>query len=148
MNVMIDTNIILDDILNRVQNAGDAKKISQLVTDKYINGYLTANCITDIFYIISKNLNEDSARITIRNLLLSFEVVSVEGHDCQRAIDSLMRDFEDALVVVCAEKAGLNYILTNDKKFLDEVDLVVPAISSAEFLSQFESMGGHPFTGN
>ena len=63
MNVLIDTNIILDDILNRAQNAGDAKKINQLVTDKYINGYLTANCITDIFYIISKNLNEDSARM-------------------------------------------------------------------------------------
>jgi predicted nucleic acid-binding protein len=108
--------------------------------------FFTKSTKTDIFYIISKNLNEDSARITIRNLLLSFEVVSVEGHDCQRAIDSLMRDFEDALVVVCAEKAGLNYIITNDKKFLDEMDLAVPAISPAEFLFQFETMG-HPFTG-
>lgn len=43
MNVMIDTNVILDDILSRGANAEDARKISRFVTDGFINGYLTAN---------------------------------------------------------------------------------------------------------
>ena len=138
MNVMIDTNVVLDDILNRSQNAENARKISRLVTDEYVNGYLTANCITDIFYIVSKSLNDTIARKTIKNLLLSFDVVSVDGQDCQKAIDMPMRDFEDALAVVCAEKEGLDYIVTNDKSFLNQTDLGVSAISPADFLMQIE----------
>jgi predicted nucleic acid-binding protein len=134
---MIDTNVILDDILNRA-NAETSRKVSQLATDGLLNGYLTANCLTDIFYIVSKNRNEATARKTIRNLLLTFAVVNVDGEDCQRAVDLPMGDFEDALVVVCAEKADLNYIVTNDKVFLSGTELSVPAISPVNFLLKFE----------
>ncbi|MDR1915378.1 MAG: PIN domain-containing protein [Synergistaceae bacterium] len=79
MNALIDTNVILDDILGRAPNGENARKISLLVTDGLINGYLTANCLTDIFYIVSKNCNEVTAKKTIKNLLLSFAVVSVDG---------------------------------------------------------------------
>ena len=36
MNVMIDTNVILDDILDRSPNTENARKISRLVTDEYV----------------------------------------------------------------------------------------------------------------
>jgi len=121
MNVLIDTNVILDDILDRAPLAEAARKISQLATVDMIQGYITANSLTDIFYIVSKNRNEATARKIIRNLLLVFSVVSVDGDDCQDAIDLPMSDFEDALVVVCAEKANLDYIITNDRDFLSNV---------------------------
>ena len=136
MNILIDTNVILDDILNRGSNAETARKISRLATDDLVKCYITANSLTDIFYVVSKSLNEIAARKTIRNLLLSFDVVSVDGKDCRLAIDLPMRDFEDALVVVCAEKAGLDYIVTNDKGFLSHTNLSVPAISPTHFLSK------------
>jgi len=139
MDVLIDTNTILDDILDRTPNAETAREISRLVTDGYLNGYITANCLTDIFYIVSKNRNESIARKTVKNLLLSFAVVSVDGQDCQRAIDLPIKDFEDALVVVCAEKALLNYIVTNDKGFLNRTDLNIRTISPAEFLFQWKA---------
>ena len=137
MNVMIDTNVVLDDILDRAPHAGNARKISQLVTDEHVHGYITANCITDIFYIVSKSRDDAIARQTIKKLLLSFDVVSVDGQDCQKAIDTPIRDFEDALVVVCAEKEGLDYIITNDTGFLSQTDLGVPAMRPADFLMQF-----------
>ena len=61
------------------------------------------------------------------------------GGDCQKAIDTPMRDFEDALAVVCAEKEGLDYIVTYDKSVLSHTDLGVPEISPADFLMQFET---------
>jgi hypothetical protein len=36
---MIDTNVILDDILNRGSNAETARKISRLVTDDLVKCY-------------------------------------------------------------------------------------------------------------
>jgi len=139
LNIMVDTNVILDDILNRAPNAVAARKISRLVTDELVKCYLTANCLTDIYYVVSRNLNEITAKKTIKNLLLSFAVVSVDGDDCRVAIDLPMGDFEDALVVVCAEKAALDYIVTNDKGFLSDMDLSIPAISPATFLLMFEA---------
>ena len=134
MNVLIDTNVILDDILDRVPNAETARKISRLVTDELVSGHLTANTLTDIFYVVSKNKNENIARKTIKNLLLVFTIVSVDGEDCRKAIDLPMGDFEDALVVVCAEKANLDYIVTNDQGFLTGTGLNVPTIKPSDFL--------------
>ena len=136
MNVMVDTNVVLDDILDRLPNTENAREISRLVTDEYVNGYLTANSITDIFYIVSKYRDEDIARKTVKNLLLSFGVVGVDGKDCQVAIDMSMRDFEDALAVVCAEKESLDYIITNDNNFLNETDFSISTINPADFLLQ------------
>jgi predicted nucleic acid-binding protein len=136
---LIDTNIILDDILNRVPNAETARKVSQLATDEVIAAYLTANCLTDIFYVVSKYRDESVARKTIRNLLLFFSIVGIDGQDCRKAIDLPMGDFEDALVAVCAEKAALDYIVTNDKGFLGFVGLTIPAISPADFILKLAS---------
>ena len=143
MNVMIDTNIILDDILNRTIRAKDARRINQLVIDNRINGYVTANSITDIHYIVSKNCGGKIAREVIRNLLVTFNIVTVEGKDCLNALDLPLSDFEDALVVTCANKAALSYIITNDTIFLQEVHLSVPSISPTDFLLEFEKLSQH-----
>jgi predicted nucleic acid-binding protein len=135
--VLIDTNVVLDDVLNRAPNAETARKISRLVTDGLVNGCLTANCLTDIFYIVSKYRDDVAARKVIKNLLMIFSVLSVDGDDCRIAIDSPMRDFEDALVVVCAEKAALDFIVTNDEDFLNGADGGVFPISPADFLLKF-----------
>jgi predicted nucleic acid-binding protein len=134
---MIDTNVVLDDILNRAPNADAARKVSRLVTEGTVNGYLTANCLTDIFYIVSKYRDGVIARKVVKNLLLTFSAVSIDGDDCLIAIDSAMSDFEDALVVVCAEKADLRYIITNDKDFLRDADSSVSAVSPSDFLLAF-----------
>ena len=139
MNVLIDTNVILDDILDRAKNAEPARRISRLVTDDLVNGYLTATCITDIFYIVAKNRSNSIARKIIKNLLLSFAIVSVDGQDCQKAINLPMDDFEDALVMVCAEKAVLDYIVTNDKGFLSENGLSIPIINPTNFLLKHDN---------
>ncbi len=138
MNVLIDTNVILDDLLNRGINAEYARKISLLVTDELISGFITASCLTDIFYIVAKYRNVITARKAIKNMLLTFSVISVTEEDCKQAIDFPLEDFEDALVVVCAEKAALKYIVTNDQLFLESADTRVPTISPAAFLANLD----------
>ena len=138
MNVLIDTNIILDDLLNREPRRKQACQIMDLVNDKKIFGYITANTLTDIYYVVERKANEDIARKSIRKILNTLSVISVDADDCTRAIDSLMKDFEDALVAVCAEKAALDFIITNDKDFLGEINLPVSSISSDDFLLRVE----------
>ena len=140
MNVLIDTNIVLDDILNRGSNALLARKISAMSADGLINSHITASSVTDIFYIVSKSLDKGTAKKIIRNLLISYSVVSVGGQDCLHALNLPMDDFEDALMAACASKANLDYIVTSDKLFINEAALSVPAISPTNFLIEFEGM--------
>ena len=134
MNVLIDTNIILDDILNRGNNALLARKINSMSADGLINSYITANSVTDIFYIVSESLDKGTAKKVIRNLLISYNVVSVSGQDCLDALNLEMDDYEDALTATCAGKANLNYIVTSDKLLLKETALSVLPISPTDFI--------------
>ena len=142
MNVIIDTNVILDDVLNRIPNAYDARKITELVTDNKVIGHISANSITDIYYVTDKRHGSDVARDVIKGLLQSFSIVAVDGEACLAALDKPLDDFEDALVVVCAEKANLDYIVTNDKEFL-ALDLPVTPISPADFLAVHAGLEGN-----
>ena len=134
MNIMLDTNVVLDDILNRMPNAISAKSLIDMIAEDKISGYISANSITDIYYIAGKHLGNFIAKEIIRDLLINFHIVSVGGQDCLDALDLPMADFEDALVVVCAKNARLDYIVTNDKGVLGN-DLPVPPISPSDFLT-------------
>ena len=137
MNVMIDTNVVIDDILNRLPNAIYAQRISDLIVDSKLNGYLTANSLTDIYYIAGKKYCNEVVREIVRDLLKNYRVASVSGQDCLDALDLPIEDFEDALVVVCAKNAQLDYIITNDSDFLN-INLSVPLISPSGFLALFD----------
>ena len=137
MNVMIDTNVILDDVLNREPRREAAAKIIRMANTKKIFGYITANTLTDIYYIINKHLDEVRTRYAIRKLLNTLQIIAVDGQDCRQALDLPIGDFEDALVAVCAEKAELDYIVTNDQAFLAVSDLRVPLITPDGFIKQF-----------
>ena len=134
MNVLIDTNVILDDLLNREPNKKTAREVSKLAVEGVIEGYITASCLTDIFYLVSKKLNNSIAKQIVKNLIVSFEIISVDANDCLNALNTHFDDFEDALVLICAEKAALDFIITNDKLFLHEKRLSVPTISPSDFI--------------
>ena len=53
MKVLIDTNIILDVLLNRRDFVDDSAKIFKLCEIKKIKGYISALSIPNIVYIIN-----------------------------------------------------------------------------------------------
>lgn len=136
IKALIDTNIVLDALASREPFRGDAEKIFMLAAEEKFQGFVTASSITDIYYLARKNVSEAAAREAIRNLLHLFTVVDISGKDCEAALDSSIGDYEDALVRVCAEKAGVNFIVTRDEDFLKaqaSARLVLPL----EFLEYF-----------
>jgi predicted nucleic acid-binding protein len=94
---------------------------------------LTANAAADIFYLYSKARDMQSANAALDFLFKTYKVVSVTHEDCSAALSLSIADFEDALVAVCAQKAGADYIITRDEKFLKEPS-PVKIISPGKFL--------------
>jgi predicted nucleic acid-binding protein len=118
MRILIDTNVILDFILDRQPHQANAAAIFDLIAGETIEAYTTASSITDIYYLIRKYRDDLTTRAAIRTLLETFHIIAVDMDDCQKALNLPIPDFEDALVIACADKTRLDYIVTNDSQFL------------------------------
>lgn len=61
-NVILDTNIILDIALERIEFYEDARNVMLLINQKSIKSFVTATTITDIYYVL-KNQKDISKQL-------------------------------------------------------------------------------------
>ena len=118
MKVVIDNNIAVDAIAPNMDFEADALKIFGLASSAKIKGYVCANSLTDIFYVVRKTRGANFAKEKIKGLMSFTTTVPLTERDCIDALELPMSDFEDAVVAVCADKGGADYIVTRDEKFL------------------------------
>jgi predicted nucleic acid-binding protein len=138
VKILIDTNVLLDAIVKRDPFYQEAQNIFNLILDNKVEGFITANSVTDIYYIARKTLNHDDLRNTMRSLFALFSIIDVLGDDCKKALDFPLEDYEDALLVVCCNKVLIDHIITRDKEFIDKSGSSVSVISPKELLRGIE----------
>ena len=136
IKALIDTNVVLDALAGREPFRVEAEKIFTLAAEEKFLGFVTANSITDIYYLVKKNASDVTAREALRNLFQVFAVVDISGKDCENALESSTDDYEDALVIACAAKMDADHIITRDELFLQARPLF-SVITPAEFLKNF-----------
>ena len=62
MVVLVDTNVVMDFLVNRKPYADDAVKIVNLCRRKKVTGYLAAHTISNLFYILRKDFSISQRR--------------------------------------------------------------------------------------
>ncbi len=135
MKVLLDTNIIMDALQERQPFDAEAKEIMRKAQQGAFTALFTTNAATDIFFLYSKARDRESARSALAFLLTQYSTVDVTHNDCLDALQLSNNDFEDALVSVCAAKAGADCIVSRDDAFLN-AESPVRVISPTEFLSE------------
>ncbi len=133
MKVVFDTNMILDAAMGR-PGSEPAQELVQAAISGEIVGIVTTNSITDIHYIVKKRLVEEKARIVIYNVLSLFDVAAVDADMCSAALNTDMKDYEDAVLAVCAKRTGADYIATRDEGFINEPATPVTALHPQDIL--------------
>jgi predicted nucleic acid-binding protein len=137
MKVLLDTNIVLDKLAARKPFDGNADSIFAKIARNEMSGFITAAGVTDIYYILRKKLPDCDCRIALRHLFGLLQVLSVSQDDCESAVESPLEDFEDALILTCAEKANMDFVITRDETFLKEKGTISPS----DFLAVWEKYG-------
>ena len=132
MKVAFDTNVLLDTILNR-SGREDALRLMLAVSEEKIEGVVSANSITDLYYLARKGIGDEAAREAIFDVLSVFDVAPVDGDACSMALNTPMSDYEDAVLAVCAAREEADYIATGDKGFA-KADSPVQVRTPAEIL--------------
>jgi len=136
MSILIDTNVILDAIAKRPPFNETAEKILFLIAKNKLDGFITANTVTDIYYLTRKHLKSiEEAKNVLLKLFSLFQIIDVTGTDCERALELNMSDYEDALITTCAKRTKMDYIVTRNIK--DFTSSPVPAITPDDFIAKF-----------
>ncbi len=126
---MIDTNVVLDVLLERSEFYGKSKAVLDLCESKKILGFVSASSITDIFYLVRRALRDTDETYKVIGALLNIVgVLNVTTEDVNRAFLRHAKDFEDCLLAESAKSNKCVGIVTRDKKdFQDfEIELYSP----------------------
>lgn len=136
--VAFDTNIVLDAICNR-KDAAVAQNLMMEVAEDRAVGVITANAVTDIYYIARKYLGSEPAREAVKNLMTLFDIATVDGDICGEAVYSLMDDFEDAVFAYACEREEVDYIATRDQGLIESRYCPVEAYSPEDVLKLIQN---------
>ncbi|MGM0216159.1 type II toxin-antitoxin system VapC family toxin [Enterococcus sp. AZ109] len=124
MKYIIDVNIVLDFLTKREGFYLQAKKVYLLSVYGVIEGYLTTNMITDIYYILQK-YGKGDPKAEIKKLLQLSRVLPVTSSDCVNALEMAGEDFEDNLIVAVGKKHQVKGIITRNGADFQDKNLVV-----------------------
>ena len=113
--VLIDTNIILDIVLQRYPFFEDARQIFAKIDAGEIKGFITASSVTDIYYMSRKACGREKTIAFIRELVAVFDVLSVSKESIIDALDTEFKDFEDAIQYCVADINKMDMIVTRNK---------------------------------
>lgn len=137
MKIMCDTNVILDLLLEREPFVDTSYKVLRLCEEHKLEGFVSASCITDIYYLVRKHThNTELAYKAVEKVLEIVKVCSVTNNDVLIVLQKKAKDFEDCLVAVCAQSIHCDYIVTRNKKDFGEFD--VPVLTPTELLELLE----------
>lgn len=116
MKILLDTNVVLDLLLERSPFVAQAKNIFETVEAGKIEGYLCATTLTTIYYLVSKQHSKPVADTIVKSLLQLFAIVKVDKGVLELAIAENGNDFEDSVLYSGAWLEKLDGIVTRDKK--------------------------------
>ncbi len=138
MKVLIDTNIVLDVILQRHPFFESAVLVLKLSEAGKIEAFISSNSITDIFYVLRKYFDKiDDRKKAVKHILNIVDIVSVTKTDILKSMELDYSDFEDALQTQCAKKIKSEYIVTRNEK--DFKNKIVKVITPDKFVSLFDN---------
>ena len=133
MKVLIDTNIILDLVLDRLPYSTDAKNIWDANSIGLYEGYLSAITPINVHYFVRKFKGAMVADQVVQELLDNFKICSIDQTVLQAARFSAIKDYEDAVQHSSAESSGVSVIVTRNLK--DYAMATLTIYSPSDFLS-------------
>lgn len=133
MEVLIDTNIILDCFLKRDQFYENSKAVLNKCWFGNIKSFITIHSLCDIYYLVGNIFPLEEKKKLIQFLLNRSEIIEENFNSVKAFIDyDFYDDLEDCLQIQSAQNLRLNYIITRNIK--DFRYSTVQAVTPEQFL--------------
>ena len=125
MRVLVDTNVVLDVLLDRRPFAEAATQVFALVEESRIEGFLCATTVTTVDYLLGQALAPEKARDALKKLLDLFEIAPVNRPVLEQALRSGISDFEDAVLEQAGRLVAADAITTRNVRDFEKSTVTV-----------------------
>ncbi len=138
MNILLDTNVILDIALERQPFCLAAARILETSDFDRLHLFISASMATDVFYVIRKEKGKDVGLAFLKDLLNAVDVCKVDKDILFLALESDFDDFEDAVQHFAAIDSEIGFIITRNKKDFAASSLKI--LEPEEFVGEYLSV--------
>jgi len=116
LKFLIDTNVVLDLMLDRAPFAEDAALLFEQAERGKFSAVLCGTTITTIHYIAAKTIGARKAKMAVGRLLSLCEIAPVGRAVLEDALAAEFPDFEDAVLAAAARSAEADAIVSRNAK--------------------------------
>jgi predicted nucleic acid-binding protein len=140
-NLFIDTDVIMDFLIDRKPFSTDAAKIFSLIDEGKIKGFVSSLSFSNLYYVLRKVGSHKKVINSLQNLSEFVDILKVDSEIIKSALFSDFKDFEDSIQYFSAlENKKVGYIITRNIKDFRESSL--PVMTPEIFLATFEPSAG------
>lgn len=132
MLVFLDTNILLDVLLDRASFVEESEAVIVRCEEAGAGMFISWHGLATVYYLIKRGRTEAQALSEVDKILAWARVTACADGEARRARTLEFRDFEDALQAISAEACAADLIVTRNVP--DFSKSPVPAVTPKEFL--------------
>ena len=133
MNVLVDTNIVLDVLARREPFYADSARVWTLAETSQVAGFVSTLSLPNLFYLLRRTKGARTARKAIGILRDIFSLVALDAQIANQAIDADIKDFEDAIQFFSAVRIGAAVLITRNPRDFPKGEVAIQ--TPVEFLA-------------
>lgn len=132
MIIFIDSDILLDILLERYPYDSFAMKLLSLPNNLGYQYYTAIHTLLNVHYVASKKSGKNASRQSIGMLVKRLNIIPDDKQIFEDALNSDFPDLEDAVQFYAAKSANADFIITRNVK--DYKHSTIPVLTAEQFL--------------
>jgi predicted nucleic acid-binding protein len=132
-NLFIDTDVIIDFLIDRKPFSREAAIIFTLIEQKKLKGYSSSLTFSNLYYVLRKIESHNKVIFKLESLSKMVGILRVEEETIKNALGSGFPDFEDSVQYFSAfDSKKIDVIITRNIKDFKKSE--IPVMTPGDFL--------------
>ena len=133
-NLFIDTDVIIDFLIDRKPFSREAAIIFTLIEQNKLKGYASSLTFSNLYYVLRKFESHTKVILKLDSLSKLLAILKVDDRIIRNSISSGFPDLEDSIQYYCAsDNKKIEVIITRNTKDYKNSDL--PVMTPGDFLN-------------
>jgi len=137
-DLFIDTDVIIDFLIDRKPHSREAAIIFTLIEQKKLKGYVSSLTFSNLYYVLKKVESHNKVISKLDSISKMLTILKVDQQTIKDAIASGFSDFEDSIQYNCAlDYKKIDVLITRNTK--DYKNSEIPVMTPADYLKTVSS---------
>jgi predicted nucleic acid-binding protein len=132
-DIFIDTDVIIDFLIDREPHSREAAIIFTLIEQKKLKGYVSSLTFSNLYYVLRKIESHNKVIAKLDSISRLLTILKVDQQTIKYAIASGFPDFEDSIQYNCAlDYKKIDVLITRNIK--DYKGSEIPVMTPSDYL--------------